>query len=164
MVGKWQQKVEDEKKAQAPTLHEQYCARRLHGSKRGVRRRRRTARVATPRVAAPMTIIASPTARLRSPIMTRSRRKGIMLKKINKAFFKKSCVLCFIIYLKNTCNGFETGLLRPQRSVLTTRPPKLHVPTSGKKPPANQRFPSPLHKSSPRSSTCQSNDVKGVLT
>ena len=47
------------KKTRAPTLHEQYFGQRLHFRKSGVRRRRRTGRV-EPRVATPMTTIASP--------------------------------------------------------------------------------------------------------
>ena len=72
-----------------PTLHERYCRRVLHGSKLkkkkrtlGVaapprKREKRTERVA-PTVAAPITTIALSAPMLRSPVMTRSRRRGIM--------------------------------------------------------------------------------------
>ena len=72
-----------------PTLHERYCRRVLHGSKlkkkkrtMGVaaprrKRKKRTGRVA-PAVTAPKTTITPSRPMLRSPVVTRSRRRGIM--------------------------------------------------------------------------------------
>ena len=87
-------RLKQQRGGRVPTLKEKYCRRVLHGSKlkkkkrnvevaafapltrgRKKKKKKKSRRVVTTAAAAPMTTTAP---MLRSPVMTRSRRRGIM--------------------------------------------------------------------------------------